>query len=375
FSKALIGVSAQFSNEIMHRIKDADDPYETLQYIFKNIMNHEYNYVTYFDENGPKDFYCIDLKYIHHTKNTIFDTPSKQIEEFYMLKDSIDRLKAKTSSLSKLVQLNMEKCEKKILIMENILSESSEKYTLKLYGELLTANIHLIKNKDKEITVENYYDENLSKVTIPLDEFKTPSQNIQSYYKKYNKMKRSEEMAEKQIKLLKSEIEYLNTVYISISRCENSRDIEDIKQELTNEGYIKIKTKSKKTKETPSKPMHFLSSEGIDIYVGKNNTQNDYLTLKFANKSDIWLHAKDIPGSHVILKHNSGEIPEKSLIEAAKLAALYSKAKEDTKINIDYTIVKNVKKPNGAKAGMVIYDNYKTLNIKSTMPQGIKKLK
>ncbi len=376
FSKYLTGISTQFSNEIMYRIKDSKDPYETIESIFLSIKAHDFKYITYFDENGPKDFYCLPLSHLQFLESKNYPTPSTQIEEFYTQKDSNDRLNTKTSALSKLVQLNIEKCEKKIAIMENTLNESAEKDKLKLYGELLTANIHMIKNKSKEITVENYYDENLEKVTISLDEFKTPSQNVQSYFKKYNKMKRSEEMAEKQIFLLTSELHYLNSVFMSIPKCENAKDIEDIKQELIKEGYIKTKkTNNKKSKEVPSKPLHFLSSEGIDIYVGKNNTQNDYLTLKFANKSDVWLHTKDIPGSHVILKHTTGEIPEKSLLEAAHLAAYNSKAKENSKILIDYTIVKNVKKPNGAKAGMVIYDNYKTLNVENLIPEGVKKIK
>jgi len=376
FSKTLTGVSAQFSNEIMHRIKNSHAPLDELENIFKSIKLHEYCFTTYYDENGLKDFYCIPLKFLDHVKEKIFDTPSKQIEDFYIQRDVNDRLNSKTSALSKLVILNIEKCEKKIAIMQNTLNESGEKDKLQLYGELLTANIHLMKEREKEIKIENYYDENLSKITIPLDEFKTPSQNIQSYFKKYNKMKRSEEMAKKQISILTSEIEYLNSIYVSISRCENTRDIEDIKQELTRERYIKNKkTNKKKMKETHSKPMHFLSSDGIDIFVGKNNTQNDYLTLKFANKSDIWLHTKDIPGSHVILKHTSGEVPEKSLLESAQLAAYNSKADEGSKTLVDYTIVKNVKKPNGAKTGMVIYDHYKTLNVESTMPDGVKKIK
>lgn len=378
FSKSLIGVSTQFSNEIMYRIKNSKEPTDELENIFNSIKSHEYYFTTYYDEKGPKDFYCIPFNYLGDIKNKSFLTPSKQLEDFYVQKDTNDRLNSKTATLSKLVLLNIEKCEKKISIMNNILNESAEKDKLQLYGELLTANIHLIKNKEKEITVENYYDENLSKVTIPLDEFKTPSQNIQSYFKKYNKMKRSEEMAKKQISILTSEIKYLNSVHVSISKCETARDIEDIKQELIKEGYIKNKNKKqpkKKMKEVPSKPMHFLSSEGIDIYVGKNNTQNDYLTLKFANKSDIWLHTKDIPGSHVILKHTSGEVPEKSLFEAAQLAAFNSKVKEGSKALVDYTIVKNVKKPNGAKAGMVIYDYYKTLNVEGIIPEGVKKIK
>ncbi len=375
FSKKFIGVSSQLSVEIMYIIKKTSIPYDEMENIFNLIKNHEYSFTTYYDEDKPVDFYCIPLYHLKIDNKKIYNSSSEQIEEFYKEKDTSDRLGSKTSAILKLVQLNIEKCEKKILIMENTLNESIEKDKIKLYGELLTANVHLIKNRDKEINVVNYYDENLSTLTIPLDEFKTPSENIQSYFKKYNKMKRSEEMAKKQIDILKSEIEYLNSVLVSILRCENATDIEDIKQELVKEGYIKNKKSNKKVKDRPSKPMHFLSSDGIDIYVGKNNTQNDYLTTKFSDKSDIWLHTKDIPGSHVIIKHSKGELPEKTLIEAANLAAFNSKAKEGSKVLVDYTRIKNVKKPNGAKAGMVIYENNKTLNVESIMPEGIKKIK
>lgn len=228
----------------------------------------------------------------------------------------------------------------------------------KLYGELLTANIFAIKKGDTEVSVNNYYENNY--INIKIDINKTPSENIQKYYKKYNKLKKSEEMAQVQLKLTEEEIEYLQSVLVNIKNADNYEEIEEIRQELIETSYIKFKKKERGKKLNQSKPIHYVSTDGIDIYIGKNNYQNDYLTLKFADKHDTWLHTKNIPGSHVIIK-KFGQIPDSTLEEAAALAAYYSKAKDSSKVPVDYTEVKNVKKPSGAKPGMVIYYTNKTI--------------
>ena len=193
----------------------------------------------------------------------------------------------------------------------------------------------------------------------------SPSENIQYYYKKYNKLKKSEESAIEQLEKNENELQYLNSVLTNILNCENYTEINDIKKELTETGYLKFKGNSKNNKkDKPSKPIHLISSDGIDIYIGKNNIQNDYLTLKFANKNYLWLHTKNIPGSHVILCSDNPS--DKSIEEAAILAAYYSKAKNSTKVPVDYTIVKNIKKPNGAKPGMVIYHTNYTIYTEPT---------
>jgi predicted ribosome quality control (RQC) complex YloA/Tae2 family protein len=293
------------------------------------------------------------------------------VEKFYYEKDRADRLKNRSSDLQKLIQVNLDRCAKKINLLRDTLSDCEKKDDFKILGELLTANIYSIRKGDSQIEVSNYYSESAETMTIKLDKDKTPSENIQHYYKKYNKMKKSEEASKIQIENAEKEYEYLQSVLTNIHNAESYEEIEDIKKELIETGYIRFKKESSK-KSKPSKPMHFISSDGIDLYVGKNNIQNDYLTLKFAEKHDTWLHTKNIPGSHVIIKH-FGPPPENTLLEAALLASYYSKAKDSTKVPVDYTEVKNVHKPNGAKPGMVIYRTNKTIYVDPEKPDLVQK--
>lgn len=375
FSKAFTGISTQFSKEIFYKMSKSNiklnidnlhEIYNELENIFKGIKEHNFFFALYSQENEFKDFYCFELTNLNDTKLTKYTSASELLDEYYYHKDKEDRLNSKSSNLLRLIHNNLDRCYKKLSLLENTLKECEEKDTYKIYGELLTANIYSIKSGEEKVTVLNYYSENEEYISIKLDPNKTPAQNIQSYFKKYNKYKKSEEAAAIQIDSAKEEINYLQSVFTSIKNVEDYKSIEDIKRELMETGYIKFKKEGKK-KEKLSKPMHFISSEGIDIYVGKNNIQNDYLTLKFANNHDIWLHTKDIPGSHVIIK-TLNNFSEKTLEEAANLAAYYSKGKDSSKVAVDYTEVKNVHKPNGAKPGMVIYYTNKTTYITPEKP-------
>ncbi len=264
--------------------------------------------------------------------------------------------------MQKLVINNIDRVEKKLNILKKTLIECEEKQKYNLYGELITANIYNIRKGDKEVEALNYYSEEEEYIKIPLDVNKTPSENAQKYFKKYNKLKAAEENAYIQIELAEEEDEYLQSVLSNIENADNYKDLEDIKNELVETGYIAFKKSMKSKKTKPSKPLHFISSDGIDIYVGKNNLENDYLTLKFAHNNDIWLHIKNIPGSHVIIK-NLGEVPDSTLLEAATLAAFYSKGKNSTKVPIDYTEIRNVKKMAKGKPGMVTYSTNKTIYV------------
>lgn len=374
-SKIFTGISTQFSKEIFYRISKSniqlsvDNLYAIhteLENNFKQIKENNFFFALYSQENEFKDFYCLELTNLENAEITKYISSSELLDAYYHYKDKEDRLNSKSSNLLRLINNNLERCYKKLNLLENTLKECEEKDTYKIYGELLTANIYAIKGGEDKVTVLNYYSENEEYVDIKLDPNKTPSQNIQSYFKKYNKYKKSEEAAALQIDSAKEEIDYLQSVLTSIKNVEDYKSIEDIKRELMETGYIKFKKESKK-KEKLSKPMHFISSEGIDIYVGKNNIQNDYLTLKFANNHDIWLHTKDIPGSHVIIK-TVKSFSEKTIEEAANIAAYYSKGKDSSKVAVDYTEVKNVHKPNGAKPGMVIYYTNKTTYITPEKP-------
>lgn len=219
-----------------------------------------------------------------------------------------------------------------------------------------------MKKGDKKTKVLNFYNTNEEEyIEISLDENKTPSENVQMYYKKYNKLKKSEEWAFEQLEKNNEELEYLNSVLTNIINVDSYEEIEDIKRELIETGYIRFKKEKGGKKQKEGKPLHFVTSKGYDIYVGKNNLQNDYLSLKFANKFDLWLHTKNIPGSHVIIK--ATEVDDETLEQAAIIAAFYSKGKNGSKIPVDYTLVKNLKKPNGAKPGMVIYHTNNTIYV------------
>ncbi|WP_315114476.1 NFACT RNA binding domain-containing protein [uncultured Clostridium sp.] len=375
-AKVFEGVSSQFSKEIHFRIIKSDielhmnnlqEVNKKLSEIFDLIKTTSFYFASYKNSDGNKDFYCLKLYNLEGYSIEEFSTPSELIDKYYADKDKGDRLHSRTSNLQKLINNNLDRCYKKLNLLNNNLEECKEKEKYRVWGELLTANIYNMKPGDSEIKVLNYYNEDEEYIDILLDPNKTPSVNIQNYYRKYNKLKKSEEISIKQIEATEEEIKYLQSVLTNIANLEDYKGIDEIKKELMEAGYIKFKRDMKK-KDSISKPIHFLSSEGIDIYVGKNNIQNDYLTLKFANKNDIWMHTKNMPGSHVVIK-TSKKFTDKTLEEGANLAAYYSKAKDSSNVPVDYTEIRNVHKPNGAKPGMVIYYTNKTIYITPEEPK------
>ncbi len=372
-SKIFTGVSTPLSKEINYRLQSNGielkphnifNIYTFINSIFHSVKEGNFYFATYTLNGSIKDFHCIKLTNLINHEINEFAAPSKLVVEYYYIKDKYDRLNSKSITLQKLVNTNIDRCTKKITILNDYIEESKSKESFKISGELLTANIYAIKKGDKSASVMNYYDENNTVINIKLDENKTPSENIQFFFKKYNKLKKSEENALTQLKIANDELSYLQSVLTNIKNVESYEEIEEIKAELIQTEYIKFKSKKGEKNKKPklSRPTHLVSSDGIDIYIGKNNIQNDNLTLKFADKHDLWLHTKNIPGSHVIIK-KFGEIPDTTLLEAAELAAFYSRAKDSSKVPVDYTEVKNVKKPSGAKPGMVIYSTNKTIYV------------
>jgi predicted ribosome quality control (RQC) complex YloA/Tae2 family protein len=364
FFKLFTGVSKPLSKEIYFRysIENNKDLYAFTKNFFDEILNAHFNFAAYYLEGDAKEFYCVNLKHLENYSEKTFKNASSLIEYFYFEKDKNDRLNNHSVDLQRIVHTNIDRCNKKEEILNNNLKACEDKEQYKLFGELITANIFAVTKGLDKIELQNYYSENLDMVSIKLNPNKSASLNAQSYYKKYVKLKKTEEMSLLQLESNNEEINYLQSVLTNIINCETYEEIEEIKKELIETGYIKFNKKNKDKKAKVSKPHHFISSDGIDIYVGKNNFQNDYLTLKFADKRDIWMHTKNIPGSHVIIKNN-GNIPDKTLEEAAGLAAYYSKAKHSINVPVDYTEVKNIKKPSGGKPGMVIYYTNKTINI------------
>jgi len=288
---------------------------------------------------------------------------SSLIDRYYSEKIAKNAIKQKSSNLTAILSKRINSLSKKIAKLKEELktAQNADEYQLK--GELLTANIYKMKKGMKSIEVENYYDNN-KPITIELKENKSPADNAQLYFKKYNKLQHAQVELQKQLKKSQEELDYCEAIMNSIEIAEDTESIDEIKEELIEAGYIKKKSKQKKKKKQMKDYLkEYKSSDGFTIYAGKNNKQNDYLTLKLANNDDIWLHTKDIPGTHVIIVKAGRKIPQLTLDEAAIIAAYNSKGKMSSNVPVDYTEVKNVSKPSGAKPGKVIYVNNKTLYV------------
>lgn len=372
------GISPVMASEICFRAKINSDTFteELNEEQILNIYNEFYNIVSLIKTNqfSPEtmsdknkklvEFSPIEMKQFNFLDKKKYDSISELLESYYSEKDISYRINQKSQDLKKLITQNIERCVKKKDIQIKTMKQISKRDTYKLYGELITANIYAVKKGMTEFNTINFYDENCLEISIPLDTNLTPSENAQKYFKKYNKEKRTFSALKTQIKQNDEELKYLDTILNSLQNSSDEQDIAQIRDELINEGYIKRKKQSKaKQTQKKAKPIHFISSDGYDIFVGKNNIQNDELTLKFAKSNDMWLHTKDIPGSHVIVVSNGKNIPDNTLNEAANLAAYYSKGKNSSLVPVDYTLKKNVKKPSGAKPGMVIYETNKTAYI------------
>ena len=290
----------------------------------------------------------------------LYDSIGEALDSLYINSDRREWAKRHGASARKVLQNNIERCEKKLALYADALNSGEQMEKCRLYGELLTANLHSLKSGTDTAAVDNYYADPVERIAIPLDRQLTPGENAQRYYKKYQKLKAARDMAIVQREQTLSELNYLEGQLDNLTKCTAENELSELIEELKEQGYIKRdKGGKKKMKLAASKPMHFVSSTGADIYVGKNNRQNDELTLRFASPNDIWMHAKNIPGSHVIVK-GASEQDTATMTEAALLAAYYSRARGSENVAVDYTPRKYVKKPAGAKPGMVIYTTDKT---------------
>ena len=312
-------------------------------------------------EGAPREYYfepLSDFEDICEVRT--FDTVSECLEAYYSLKVTSNQAKQKAMDLTRSVKeiLNKKYLKKKRLSEDLLEAENSEE--LRLYGELLTANIHLVKQGMKSVDVVSYY--NGSTVHIPLDVRKSPAANAQSYYKRYGKAKTA--IREKQIQIEENEreIEYLESAAAFIETAETVEEVEALRQELTETGYLRPRKKGGfKEKKSRPQPLRYRLAGGMTCLVGRNNKENDFLTFKMAQKGDIWLHTKDIPGSHVLIQTGGEQVSEEDIFEAAAIAAFHSKAAKSENVPVDYVPVRYVKKPAGAKPGMVIFTNNRTV--------------
>lgn len=336
---------------------------DTLEELKQNLQTGNLQFTVCIEDSLKlNDFTLYDInQYGSKVQKNVYSTTSELLDSFYAERDQQQRMKQRANDLLKLLMNTSERITKKLALQQSELLECANRETLKIYGDLINANIYRIEKGMKEVTLENFYDENCPSVTIKLDPRKTPAQNAQHYYQEYRKAQTAEQMLQELMEKSKMELEYIDSVFDAVSRTNGESELLEIKEELAEQGYIRAtKAKYKNLKAQP--PIVYQSSDGYTILCGRNNKQNDKLTLKQARNTDLWLHTQGIAGSHVIIETNGEglDVPVRTITEAAIIAATNSQGRYSAQVPVDYTLVKHVKKPNGAKPGMVIFTDYYT---------------
>ena len=345
--------------------------YKQFSYYMEQISSLEFSPAIYYDKNEPKEFSALPLTHFSNYRKESFDSISRVIRTFYSSRETLTRIRQKSADLRHVVQTALERNRKKYELQAKQLKDTENREQYKVYGELLHTYGYSLEPGAKSLTALNYYTN--EEITIPLDEHLTPSENAQRFFSRYNKQKRTFEALTERIKETLDDIHYLETISTSLDIASAEEDLTQIKEELTEAGYIRRRYSKQKVRIT-SKPFHYISSDGFHMYVGKNNLQNEELTFHFASGNDWWFHAKKVPGSHVIVKSNGEELPDRTFEEAGRLAAYYSKSRGAEKAEIDYIEKKHVKKPAGGRPGFVIYHTNYSLIIDSDI-SGIEEVK
>ncbi|KLU71109.1 MAG: hypothetical protein RHS_3023 [Robinsoniella sp. RHS] len=371
------GISPLTAEEICHRASLESDQsansfselelthlYRIFSFIMEDVKNGIFSPNIIFQGEEPIDFSSIPLTQYEDKTTKIYPGISEVLENYYAVKNTITRIRQKSSDLRRIVQTALERNRKKYDLQLKQLKDTEKRDKHKVYGELINTYGYNLESGAKKLEALNYYTNEM--ITIPLDPTLTPQENAKKNFDKYNKLKRTYEALTDLIEETQDEIKHLESISTSLDIALSEEDLVQVKEELMDYGYIKRKYTGKKVKIT-SKPFHYLSSDGYHMYVGKNNFQNDELTFKIATGNDWWFHAKGAPGSHVIVKANNEELPDRTFEEAARLAAYYSKNRNAEKVEIDYVEKKHVKKTNGGKPGFVIYHTNYSMIIDSNI--------
>ncbi len=367
---AIQGISPIIARELVYRSSENDIKTQT-EYL-KELVEEGRGEPTlvYKADGSPMDFCFMDIRqYEGALKVKRFDSYSELLDTFFSDRDRIARMRAKSSDLSKLLANTVDRLSRKINLQRADLKKCADREQLRIKGDLLQANLYRIERGSSAVTVENFYAEDNAPITIKLDPTKSPAMNAQRFYKEYNKAKTRELMLTKQIEKATEELSYIESVQDMLSRCETEAELSAIRSELREQGYIRAAKGTSKRKDKPLPPIEYKSSDGFRILVGRNNKQNDQLTLRTAAKNDIWLHTKGIHGTHVIIVGEGREISDTAITEAARIAAAHSKGRDSSQVPVDYTRVKNVSKPNGALPGKVIYVKYNTVYVTPAKPE------
>ncbi|SES86839.1 Rqc2 family fibronectin-binding protein [[Clostridium] polysaccharolyticum] len=368
---SLTGFSPLIANELCHRasldgeqetasVRESEGIhlFQNIKYFLEDIEHGDFAPNIVYDNGNPVEFSSTKLTCYEEKESSTFSSISQVLREYYQMKDIVTRIRQKSTDLRKIVSTALERNRKKYDLQAKQLKDTEKRDKFKVYGELLTTYGYEAKSGDNSLTCINFYDD--KEITIPLEETMTAMENAKKYFDRYSKLKRTFEAVTIQMKETQEEIEHLESISNALDIALSEEDLVSLKEELIQYGYMKRKytngkSQKQKTAKIASRPLHFLSSDGFHIYVGKNNFQNDELTFKFAQGNDWWFHAKGIAGSHVVVKTNGEELPDRVYEEAGQLAAYYSKGKDMDKVEIDYTEKKHVKKPNGSKPGFVVY--------------------
>lgn len=384
---SLTGVSPVVANELCYRAdldgnqsaaslteENADGLWQELEKFRDQLQQEIFDPAIYYDKQGvPVEFCSIPLTmyadYVCEKEASI----STVLQTYYAARNSYSRIRQKSSDLRKIVSNAIERTAKKYDLQCSQLKSTEKRDKYRVYGELINTYGYGIEPETKEFRALNYYTN--EEITIPLDPLLTPGENSKRYFARYNKLKRTYEALTEQVKETGRELEHLRSIQTALDLAQEESDLADIKRELTDYGYIKQKGGGrKKEKQEKSKPLHYISSDGFHMYVGKNNYQNEELTFKVANGNDLWFHAKQAPGSHVIVKtEGQQELPDRTYEEAARLAAYYSSARSGSKVEIDYTRRSNLKKTPGGAPGFVIYHTNYSMSISPDI-RGIKEV-
>ncbi len=361
---AIQGISPMIARELCYRA-EKDGMEAQLSALKKMVLGGAPEPTLVYKADGsPMDFCFMDIRqYEGALKTKRFSTCSELLDAFFTDRDRLMRMRVKSSDLNKLVSNSIDRLARKINLQRADLKKCADREQLRIKGDLLQANLYRIERGSSSVTVDNFYDENNAPITIALNPTVSPAMNAQRFYKEYNKAKTRETMLTAQIEKAGEELSYLESVQDLLSRCETEAELSAIRSELRELGYLKTQKTAQKRKDKPLPPLEYESSDGFRILVGRNNKQNDQLTLKTAQKRDMWLHTKGIHGTHVIIVSDGKEITDTAIVEAARIAAAHSKGKDSSRVPVDYTLVKNVSKPAGALPGKVIYVNYRTVYV------------
>ena len=341
-----------------------DRLWEELSEFISAVQENCFTPICLVKEGRPFEFSCLPIRqYGSAAEQETYESFSALLDAFYEARERQERVRQRGADLIRTATTARDRLRRKLAMQEKDYAATQDRDRLRVCGDLITSNLYRMERGQSKLVCENFYDENCAETTIQLDPLLTPQQNAAKYYKRYTKAKTAEKYLREQMEIARRDLEYLESVLEEIQHAEAEQDFIEIRNELRDAGFLRKQGKSKKEPKRTARPWEFHTTSGIRVLVGRNNRQNDQLTCKEADHRDIWLHTQKIHGAHVILCTGGQAVDDDTIVEAAKLAAWYSQARESGNVPVDYTQVKNVKKPAGARPGMVIYNTCRTVNV------------